>query len=130
MPTIVLWKPDVFEEHKTGWLGTDYFYNNIIQHTMFPKLYSPEIVWDRVKLLTAHYAEHQGKDFYDRLMQFMLSGEIHAFHMTWPIVEGRTWLEKIRAGRSGPRNLAHASDSVEAYERERRIWFPLPGDAE
>ncbi|WP_022873144.1 nucleoside-diphosphate kinase [Nesterenkonia alba] len=91
--------------------------------------------------LTAHYAEHEGKPFFQPLVEFMLSGPIVA-----AIVEGDRVIEGFRslAGSTEPttaapgtirgdlgrdwgekvqKNLVHGSDSVESAEREINIWF-------
>ncbi|WP_120005985.1 nucleoside-diphosphate kinase [Nesterenkonia muleiensis] len=91
--------------------------------------------------LAAHYAEHQGKPFYQPLVDFMLSGPVVAAVVegdevikgfrslagqTDPTVAapgtirgdlGRDWGEKVQ------KNLVHGSDSVESAEREISIWF-------
>lgn len=94
------------------------------------------------KTLEAHYAEHQGKPFYEPLMEFMMSGPIVAL-----IAEGNRVIEGFRslAGATDPttaapgtirgdlardqgtkvvQNLVHGSDSVSSAEREIKIFFP------
>ncbi|GAA1812820.1 nucleoside-diphosphate kinase [Nesterenkonia flava] len=91
--------------------------------------------------LAAHYAEHEGKPFYQPLVDFMLSGPVVA-----AILEGERVIEGFRslAGTTDPttaapgtirgdlgrdwgekvqKNLVHGSDSVESAEREIGIWF-------
>ena len=93
-------------------------------------------------MLEAHYAEHQGKVFYEPLMEFMLSGPIVAM-----IAEGERVVEGFRslAGATDPttaapgsirgdlardqgtkvvQNIVHGSDSSESAEREINIFFP------
>ena len=91
--------------------------------------------------LAAHYAEHEGKPFYQPLVDFMLSGPtvaavlegervIEGFRTMAGTTEptaaapgtirgdlGRDWGEKVQ------KNLVHGSDSVESAEREISIWF-------
>ena len=92
-------------------------------------------------LLAAHYAEHEGKPFYEPLVEFMLSGSIVAM-----VVEGERCIEGFRslAGATDPtvaapgtirgdlgrdwgekvqQNLVHGSDSPESADREIGIWF-------
>ena len=92
-------------------------------------------------LLAEHYAEHQGKPFYEPLVEFMLSGPVVAM-----IVEGERVVEGFRAlaGATDPtvalpgtirgdlgrdwglavqQNIVHGSDAVESAEREIKIWF-------
>jgi nucleoside-diphosphate kinase len=94
------------------------------------------------ELLAQHYAEHEGKPFYEPLVEFMLSGPIAAM-----VVEGHRVIEGFRslAGTTDPttaapgtirgdlgrdwglavqQNLVHGSDAVESAAREIGIWFP------
>ncbi|MFD1719408.1 nucleoside-diphosphate kinase [Georgenia deserti] len=93
-------------------------------------------------LLTEHYAEHEGKPFFEPLLEFMTSGPLVA-----AIVEGNGVIEGFRslAGATNPtsaapgtirgdlgrdwgttvqQNLVHGSDSPESAAREIGIWFP------
>ena len=92
-------------------------------------------------LLERHYAEHQGKPFFEPLLEFMLSGPIVAI-----IAEGHRVIEGFRslAGATDPtvaapgtirgdlardqgtkvqQNLVHGSDSSESAAREIAIFF-------
>ena len=94
------------------------------------------------EILAKHYAEHEGKPFYDPLVEFMLSGPVAAM-----VVEGQRCIEGFRslAGATDPtaaapgtirgdlgrdwglkvqQNLVHGSDSPESAVREIGIWFP------
>jgi nucleoside-diphosphate kinase len=96
-------------------------------------------------LLAAHYAEHEGKPFYEPLVEFMSSGPVAAV-----VVEGQRCIEGFRslAGATDPtaaapgtirgdlgrdwgvavqQNLVHGSDSPESAAREIGIWFPQLG---
>ena len=93
------------------------------------------------ELLEQHYEEHQGKPFFQPLVQFMGSGPVVA-----AVVEGHRVIEGFRslAGSTEPttaapgtirgdlgrdwgekvqKNLVHGSDSPESAEREIGIWF-------
>lgn len=93
-------------------------------------------------LLAKHYAEHEGKPFYQPLVDFMLSGPVVAM-----VLEGERCIEGFRslAGATDPtvaapgtirgdlgrdwgvavqQNLVHGSDSEESAAREIGIWFP------
>jgi len=93
------------------------------------------------ELLAEHYAEHEGKPFYEPLIEFMSSGDVVAIR-----VEGNRVIEGFRAlaGTTDPttaapgtirgdlgrdwglkvqQNLVHGSDSVESAERELALWF-------
>lgn len=97
------------------------------------------------ELLAEHYAEHQGKPFYDPLVEFMLSGPVAAM-----VPEGERCIEGFRslAGATDPtsaapgsirgdlgrdwglkvqQNLVHGSDSPASAEREIGLWFPSLG---
>lgn len=94
------------------------------------------------ELLAEHYAEHEGKPFYQPLVDFMLSGPVVAI-----VLEGQRCIEGFRslAGATDPtvaapgtirgdlgrdwglavqQNLVHGSDSEESAAREIGIWFP------
>ncbi len=93
------------------------------------------------ELLEQHYAEHEGKPFYEPLLEFMLSGPTVAIRL-----EGERVIEGFRslAGATDPttaapgtirgdlgrdwgtkviQNLVHGSDSEESAKRELAIWF-------
>jgi nucleoside-diphosphate kinase len=89
----------------------------------------------------AHYAEHRGKDFYDELVEYMLSGPVIAL-----ILEGEEAISVVRR-LAGPTaladalpgtirgdfaartrlNVVHASDSPASAERECAAFFS-PGE--
>ncbi|AHH94968.1 nucleoside-diphosphate kinase [Kutzneria viridogrisea] len=86
-----------------------------------------------------HYAEHDGKPFFNDLLDFITSGPLVAL-----VVEGTRAISAFRqlAGGTDPvekatpgtlrgdfglevqYNLVHGSDSPESAEREIKIWFP------
>ena len=93
-------------------------------------------------LLEKHYAEHQGKPFFEPLVEFMMSGPIVAI-----VASGNRVIEGFRslAGVTDPtvaapgtirgdlardqgtkvmQNLVHGSDSPESAAREIQIFFP------
>ena len=93
------------------------------------------------EFLEQHYAEHEGKPFYEPLLEFMLSGPTVACRL-----EGERVIEGFRslAGATDPttaapgtirgdlgrdwgtkviQNLVHGSDSEESAKRELAIWF-------
>jgi nucleoside-diphosphate kinase len=93
------------------------------------------------ELLAQHYAEHEGKSFYEPLMEFMLSGDVVAIELSGNrVIEGfrslagptdpttaapgtirgdlgRDWGTKV------VQNLVHGSDSEESAARELALWF-------
>ncbi len=93
------------------------------------------------ELLVKHYAEHEGKPFFEPLVEFMMSGDVVAL-----CVEGNRVIEGFRAmaGATDPtvaaagtirgdlgrdwglkvqQNLVHGSDSPESASRELALWF-------
>ncbi|MGW1158048.1 nucleoside-diphosphate kinase [Streptomyces sp. NPDC002513] len=130
--TLVLLKPDAVRrgligeiigriERKAGWTISALEMRTLDQET-----------------LEQHYGEHQGKPFYEPLVEFMASGPVVAL-----VVEGERVIEGLRAlaGPTDPiaaapgsirgdlgvivrENLVHASDSEESAERELKIFFP------
>jgi nucleoside-diphosphate kinase len=92
-------------------------------------------------LLAAHYEEHQGKPFYEPLVEFMESGPIVAIRVAGNrVIEGFRSLAgatdptlatpgTIRGdlardwGLSVQQNLVHGSDSRESASRELALWF-------
>ncbi|MEB4209646.1 nucleoside-diphosphate kinase [Mycobacterium sp. 94-17] len=90
-------------------------------------------------LATQHYAEHEGKPFFESLLEFITSGPVVA-----AIVEGPRAIAAFRqlAGGTDPVdkaipgtirgdfgletqfNLVHGSDSAESAKREIALWFP------
>ena len=92
-------------------------------------------------LLAQHYEEHQGKPFYEPLVEFMESGPVVAMR-----VAGNSVIDGFRmlAGTTDPtsaapgtirgdlgrdwglavqQNLVHGSDSPESAARELALWF-------
>jgi nucleoside-diphosphate kinase len=93
------------------------------------------------ELLAQHYAEHDGKPFFEPLVEFMSSGPVVAAR-----VRGHRVIEGFRAlaGTTDPtlaapgsirgdlardwgltvqKNLVHGSDSPESAARELALWF-------
>lgn len=90
-----------------------------------------------VEQAQAHYAEHEGKSFFDSLVAFITSGPVVAM-----IVEGNEAVKVVRSmmGTTNPvesapgtirgdfatniaHNVIHGSDSVASAEREIGIYF-------
>ena len=96
-------------------------------------------------LLQEHYAEHEGKPFFEPLVAFMSSGPVTAV-----VIEGENCIKGFRslAGATNPtdaapgsirgdlgrdwgkpvqENIVHGSDAPESAAREIAIWFPELG---
>lgn len=94
------------------------------------------------EMLGKHYAEHEGKPFFDALVDFMSSGPVTAV-----VIEGEQCIKGFRSlagatnpteaapgtirgdlgrdwGRPAQENVVHGSDSPESAVREIAIWFP------
>ncbi|MBA8825382.1 nucleoside-diphosphate kinase [Saccharopolyspora lacisalsi] len=130
--TLVLIKPDGVERGLVG---------EVIGRIERKGLKLVEMDLRRVdrKLAEQHYAEHDGKPFFESLLEFITSGPVVA-----AVVEGPHAISAFRqlaggtdpVGKAAPGslrgdyglevqyNLVHGSDSVESAERELKLWFP------
>jgi nucleoside-diphosphate kinase len=132
--TLVLIKPDGVARNLTG---------EILRRIEAKgyQLVDVKLVEAHLELLAAHYAEHQGKPFYEPLVEFMQSGPIVALRIAGHrVIEGfrslagttdpttaapgtirgdlgRDWGLKVQ------QNLVHGSDSAESAQRELALWF-------
>ena len=133
--SLVLVKPDGFSRGLTGEVlrrieGKGY------------TLVALQVLTPDVERLHRHYAEHEGKPFFEPLVEFMSSGPVAA-----AVIEGQRCIEGFRAlaGATDPtaaqpgtirgdlgrdwgakvqQNIVHGSDSPQSAEREIGIWFP------
>ena len=132
--TLVLLKPDAVRRNLIG----------TIIARIEAKGYTVEALQMRTAdraTLEEHYAEHEGKPFFEPLLEFMSSGPVVAMNVsghrviegfrslagtTDPTVAapgtirgdlGRDW------GKAVVENLVHGSDSTLSAERELSIWF-------
>lgn len=86
-----------------------------------------------------HYAEHDGKPFFESLLEFITSGPVVAAVVRGPraiaafrqLAGGTDPVEKATPGTlrgdfglEVQFNLVHGSDSPESAEREIKLWFP------
>jgi len=132
--TLVLVKPDGVSRNLTG---------EILRRIEAKgyQLVDVKLVQASRELLAKHYEEHQGKPFYEPLVEFMESGPIVALRIAGErVIEGfrslagttdpttaapgtirgdlgRDWGLKVQ------QNLVHGSDSPESAERELALWF-------
>lgn len=96
-----------------------------------------KFMWVSRDLAKKHYAEHVGKPFFEKLVEFITSGPVLA--MVW---EGENAVALCRKmmGKTDPqssepgtirgdfgismgRNIIHGSDSLESANREISLWF-------
>jgi nucleoside-diphosphate kinase len=130
--TLVLIKPDAVERHLIG---------EIIARIERKGLTIAALELRHVseQLAAQHYAEHDGKPFFESLLAFITSGPVVA-----AIVEGPRAVAAFRqvAGGTDPVdkatpgtirgdfaletqfNLVHGSDSTDSAKREIALWFP------
>ena len=128
--SLVLIKPDAVKNKNVGNIISIYEKHNF-QIDQIKILIPDEL------LLSRHYEEHKGKDFYGKLIQFMRSDRVVALVLT-----GNNVVKEIRKinGSTNPleaeegtirkaygtgltMNAVHASASVEEAEKEISIWF-------
>ena len=106
------------------------------------RLVALQVVTPDLERLHAHYAEHEGKPFFEPLVEFMSSGPVTAV-----VIEGEQCIAGFRAlaGATDPtaalpgtirgdlgrdwgakvqKNIVHGSASPESAAREVGIWFP------
>jgi len=91
------------------------------------------------EVASAHYAEHEGKPFFDELVTFITRGPLVAMVVdggpgTWQVV--RTMMGATNPREAAPgtirgdlaletgENLVHGSDGPESAEREIALFFP------
>ncbi len=128
--TLILVKPDAFERRLTG--------------EIIARLEGKGLHIAALKLMTVdedtakrHYAEHEGKPFFDALVAFITSGPIVAMILEGPnaieaarqLIGSTNGLEAAPGSIRGDyaletrRNLVHGSDSPESAAREIEIYF-------
>ncbi len=130
--TLVLIKPDGVERHLVG---------EILARIERKGLTLVALELRTVELAVAeeHYAEHQGKGFYQSLLDFITGGPLVAAVVEGPravaafrqLAGGTDPVEKAATGSirgdfglETQYNLVHGSDSPESAAREIALWFP------
>jgi len=86
-----------------------------------------------------HYAEHQGRPYYDKLVEFITQGPVLVLIVegsedTWQVVRGLMGATNAKDAAPGTirgdlaighrENLVHGSDSAASAQREIEIFFP------
>jgi nucleoside-diphosphate kinase len=129
--TLILVKPDAFARGLTGEIIAR-FERKGLQIAALRHLTVDRALAER------HYAEHEGKPFYEDLVAFITSGPIVAM-----VLEGEEAVTAARQviGATNPleaspgsirgdfavavgQNMVHGSDSPESGEREAALFFP------
>jgi nucleoside-diphosphate kinase len=129
--TLILVKPDAFARNLTGEIIARFERKGLriaaLRH----------MTLDR-PTAELHYAEHQGKPFFEELVSFITSGPLVAL-----VLEGKDAVTAARQviGATNPleattgsirgdfavevgQNMVHGSDSPESAEREANLFFP------
>ena len=129
--TLILVKPDAFARNLTGEIIARFERKGLriaaLRH----------MTMDR-RLAEQHYAEHDGKPFFEELVSFITSGPLVAL-----VLEGQDAVKAARQviGATNPleattgsirgdfavevgQNMVHGSDSDESAEREATLFFP------
>ncbi|SHK89609.1 nucleoside diphosphate kinase [Pseudonocardia thermophila] len=130
--TLVLVKPDGVERGLIGEVISRIERKGLKIVAMDLRMVSQE-------LAAQHYAEHDGKPFFNSLIEFITSGPVVAAVVEGPraiaawrqIAGGTDPVEKAAPGSirgdfglETQFNLVHGSDSPESAAREIKLWFP------
>jgi nucleoside-diphosphate kinase len=132
--TLILVKPDAFARNLTGEIVARFERKGL-------RLAALKLMTMDRELAARHYAEHEGKSFYDELVSFITSGPLVAM-----VLEGERGVEAARQviGATDPlaaapgsirgdyalsvgQNMVHGSDSPESATREVELFFPELG---
>ncbi len=129
--TLILVKPDAFARGLTGEIIARFERKGLRLVALERKTLDRE-------LAARHYAEHEGKSFYEELVSFITSGPLVAM-----VLEGEEAIEAARQviGATNPleaspgsirgdyaiavgQNMVHGSDSEASATREVGLFFP------
>ena len=128
--TLVLLKPDAVERKLVGEIISRLEKRGL-------KIVAMKMIWMDEALAKRHYAIHEGKPFFEELVEFIISGPIVA-----AVFEGKDAVAEVRSvmGETDPanaapgtiradlaqdigHNLIHGSDSEETAEKEIKLFF-------
>jgi len=129
--TFAMVKPDGFKKKLCGEVMSRFERKGLTIHAV-------KVMNVSVELAKKHYAEHEGKGFFQDLIDFITSGPVMAM-----VVEGENAVAAVRQlnGATDPlkanpgsirgdyatsidENIVHASDAPETAAREIALWFP------
>jgi len=129
--TLILVKPDAFARNLTGEIIARFERKGL-------RLAALKQMTITRELAERHYAEHEGKPFFEELVSFITSGPLVAM-----VLEGDSAVEAARQviGATNPieaspgsirgdyatdlgQNMVHGSDSHESAARESALFFP------
>jgi len=128
--TLILVKPDAFARRLTGEIITRFERKGL-------QLAAMQLMTLDERMAKRHYAEHEGKPFFDGLVAFITSGPLVAMILEGPnaVAAARQLIGATNGIEAAPgsirgdyatetkRNLVHGSDSAESAEREIAIYF-------
>ena len=129
--TLILVKPDAFARNLTGEIIARFERKGL-------RLVALKLMQLDDATAKVHYAEHEGKPFFDDLVIFITSGPLVAMILEGPnaIPAARQLIGSTNGIEAAPgsirgeyaietrRNLVHGSDSAESAAREMAIYFP------
>src|SRR5579859_2757320 len=129
--TLVLVKPDAFARNLTGEIIARFERKGLRLAAL------RQLVMDQ-PLAERHYAEHEGKPFYEELVSFITSGPLvamvlqgeHAVVAARQVIGATNPLEAAPGSIRGDfaievgQNMVHGSDSPESAAREVSLFFP------
>lgn len=129
--TLVLVKPDGVKKHICGEVISRFERKGLALHAI-------KLIEVSMELAKRHYGEHEGKPFFQGLIDFITSGKVLAM-----VVEGENAIAAVRQinGATDPlkavpgsirgdfatsidENIVHASNAPETAAREIGLWFP------
>jgi nucleoside-diphosphate kinase len=129
--TLILVKPDAFARNLTGEIVARFERKGL-------RLVALQLLTMTRELAAQHYAEHEGKGFYDELVDFITSAPLVAM-----VLEGESAIRAARQviGATNPleattgsirgdyatsvgQNMVHGSDAPESAQREVALFFP------
>ena len=130
--TFVACKPDAVERGLTGEIMSRFERRGL-------RIVAAELRQITEETAKRHYAEHEGKPFFDSLVSFITRGPamvmvVEGPEDTWEVV--RTMMGATNSAKAAPgtirgdlgiqftENLVHGSDSAESAAREIGIFFP------
>lgn len=128
--TLILIKPDGVERALIGPIITRFEQRGL-------KLVALKMVQVSDKLARRHYAIHEGKSFFEPLIEYITSAPVVAFVLEGPnaVQAARNSIGATKPVEAAPgsirgdwgmmvgRNLVHGSDSPENAETEIALWF-------
>ena len=129
--TLILVKPDAFARNLSGEIIARFERKGL-------KLVAMSLLTMTRELASQHYAEHEGKPFYDELVTFITSGPLVAMVLDGEqaVVAARQVIgatDPLKATTGSIRgdfaievgqNMVHGSDSPESAAREVGLFFP------